>query len=237
MGVEVSTGKYILFTDDDVLVDHNWIAAFACAFTRWPDAVIFGGKATPLLQPPTPSWFTNAACHLSDLLAIRDFGKEAIPLSREKKIMPYGLNYALRAAEQKRFLYNPDLGVAPGRRMGGEESDVFVRLMKAGYTGWWVPDAKVKHVIPPARQTTEYVRHFYEAIGELEVYGKLRNKRPFLLFGVPPLLWIKLPVTYARLHLGRCLGLSHHVPFLTSHAYRAGLFKAWRSAPCPTNKS
>jgi glucosyl-dolichyl phosphate glucuronosyltransferase len=42
-----AAGEYILWTDDDVLVDRDWIRAYAAAFRASPDAALFGGPIEP----------------------------------------------------------------------------------------------------------------------------------------------------------------------------------------------
>jgi glycosyltransferase involved in cell wall biosynthesis len=48
--VDEAKGDYILWTDDDVVVDPGWLAAYADAFKRWPDVAVFGGKIVPRLE-------------------------------------------------------------------------------------------------------------------------------------------------------------------------------------------
>jgi hypothetical protein len=80
--------------------------------------------------------------------------------------LPYGLNFAIRTVEQKKQLYDPMLGVAPARRRGGEELQVMKAILATGAAGYWVPDAKVFHIIPTSRQTLEYIKLYYRAQGE-----------------------------------------------------------------------
>lgn len=51
-GLRLAEGKHIIWTDDDVLVDPEWLNAYADAFRRWPDAAFFGGKILPVFDPP-----------------------------------------------------------------------------------------------------------------------------------------------------------------------------------------
>jgi glycosyltransferase involved in cell wall biosynthesis len=46
-GVDAAQGKYLVWTDDDVHADPNWLAAYVDAFKRRPEAAVFGGKITP----------------------------------------------------------------------------------------------------------------------------------------------------------------------------------------------
>jgi hypothetical protein len=47
---------------------------------------------------------------------------------------------------------------------------VIFRIMAAGGVGWWVPHAKVRHIIPVKRQTLRYVYEFYLSCGETAAY-------------------------------------------------------------------
>lgn len=164
-GVAAACGDYLLWTDDDVRVDAEWLAAYVAAFARWPGVAVFGGRALPEFDAPRVPWMVDGVDALRDLLAVRDFGRDPIPLGGA--VMPYGLNYAVRRREQRLHLYDPALGVAPGRRIGGEETAVIGAILAAGGTGVWLPDAQVFHQISPERQTRDYVRHYYEARGRM----------------------------------------------------------------------
>jgi glycosyltransferase involved in cell wall biosynthesis len=155
-------GNYILWTDDDVIVHENWLNAYTTAFTKYTECVVFGGTATPLYETPTQPWFIARERELETLLAIRDNPEwHEITLSH----LPYGLNYAIRTKEQRAFPYDPDLGVAPGRRRGGEEIAVICAILASGAKGIWVWDAKVQHIIPSERQNSRYIWQYYRGSG------------------------------------------------------------------------
>lgn len=181
-GLAEARGDYMLWTDDDVLIDAGWLAAYIAAFARWPDAALFGGWTEPLFEPPGPDWLTHNQPLLADLLAIRQFGDSPVPLT--DAIVPFGLNYAIRSAEQRRHPYDVDLGVAPGRRTGGEETAVITAIRQEGGGGWWLPDARILHLIPPERQTRDYVRAYYTARGLSMARWNVADPSP-TLFGLP----------------------------------------------------
>jgi hypothetical protein len=56
----------------------------------------------------------------------------------------YGPSFAIRAAEQTQYRYDPNLGAAPGENRYCEEAELIRSLLKANYSGWWVPGAEVK---------------------------------------------------------------------------------------------
>jgi glycosyltransferase involved in cell wall biosynthesis len=177
-GVAEARGRYICWTDDDVLIDEGWLAAYAAAFERHPDAVVFGGRITPVLESPTPAWCAGLAetWPLTTVLAKRDYGDQPIPLELDEGIVPWGANYAVRTAEQRQIPYEPGLGVSPLHKRVGEEAEVIFQMLGAGRSGWWAPDAQVRHMIPPKRQTLSYVFEFFASHGETVRY--LESLRP-----------------------------------------------------------
>jgi hypothetical protein len=170
--VAVARGRYICWADDDIELDQGWLEAYVEAFRRRPQAALFGGRILPVLEGPTPNWFARLShlWPLSDIVAQRDFGDEVKALSFETGVVPWGANFAIRTAEQRRFPYDPRLGVSPTQRRSGEETQVMFQLLETGETGWWTPDAKVRHLFPPQRQSVPYVFRHFAALGESWAY-------------------------------------------------------------------
>ena len=44
--VSEGRGRYLCWTDDDVRLDPDWLAAYLAAFERHPEAAVFGGRST-----------------------------------------------------------------------------------------------------------------------------------------------------------------------------------------------
>jgi hypothetical protein len=155
-----------------VELDPQWLAAYEAAFRRHPEAAIFGGRILPRLEPPTPPWFAESigSWPLQALLAARDFGDEIVSLSFATKVVPWGANFAVRTAEQRQQRYDANLGVSPAQRRLGEEGEVIFRILRGGSSGWWVPQAKVHHIIPTHRQSWAYIYQYFFASGETQAY-------------------------------------------------------------------
>lgn len=186
LAVREATGDYILWTDDDVLVDEQWMVEYCRAFERRPNAAVFGGFVDPWFEGTPPSWLRRVFPKVANAYAARDVGREPTPITQEA--VPYGANMALRAKEQARNLYDPMLGPRPSGALPGEETTLIRAMLKAGAEGWWVPTARVRHYIPAHRQTTRYLRGFYRRYGEF--LGRPisdAEKRHFL--GRPWWLW------------------------------------------------
>src|SRR5438067_2246813 len=54
--IGTAKGDYIIWTDDDVVVDRGWLAAYADAFRSRPEAAVFGGPIRPRYETPAVKW-------------------------------------------------------------------------------------------------------------------------------------------------------------------------------------
>ena len=201
-GVMSARGKHIVWTDDDVVLDPHWLAAYANAFRLRPEAAIFGGKIVPVIEQPCIDWFQQNLDQIWDLVAIRDFGPAEVPLSLTDGRVPFGANYAVRAIEQQKFLYDVNLGAGTGKV--GEETDVIRAILESGGTGFWVPTASVYHMIPASRQTVEHVVQRYKAQGATRIYLSRRSKQRQISV---TLLVTKIAATYIVYLIARALDL------------------------------
>jgi len=231
-GVRHARGRYMLWTDDDVRVHEDWLIAYLEAFQSFPDGAVFGGSAVPVLEGPTPAWFHENQAELEGLLAYRE--PTALPRRlTPRSALPFGLNFAIRAVEQRMHLYDPMLGVAPGRRRVGEETQVMKAILATGTAGYWVPDAKVFHIIPSSRQTLEYVKRYYRGQGEANAFLRELGGRKL---GVRSLLrhsgraaWHYLSYRMQKGDEASPSWIRHYKSF----AYRVGILEYFFSADRP----
>jgi glycosyltransferase involved in cell wall biosynthesis len=174
-GVMNARGKYLIWTDDDVVLDRRWLLAYSDAIRLRPDAAVFGGDIVPILEPPCPAWFEQNLDVFWELVAARNFGSVERPLSVADGGVPFGANYAVRAIEQRQFLYDVNLGAGSGTV--GEETEVVRSILESGHSGYSIPGATVYHIISPDRQTTQYVTQRYKAQGATETYLLRRDRK------------------------------------------------------------
>jgi glucosyl-dolichyl phosphate glucuronosyltransferase len=202
--VREADGDYMVCTDDDVVVDPHWLAAYVEAFQRWPDAGIFGGPIDPWFEGTPPQWLEAAFACIAGAYAMLDLGPEVVPLDHDT--YPFGANMAFRSDVLASASYDPALGPRPGSAVRGEEMLLIRSLLAAGEQGWWVPAARVQHFIPRDRQTLQYLRQYYLGGGQLLAYleeGQPNGAPRFL--GRPLWLW-RQAVTYeARFQVLRFL--------------------------------
>jgi glycosyltransferase involved in cell wall biosynthesis len=174
LAVGEARGDYILWTDDDVLVDENWLAAYVEAFQRWPRAVFFGGPVQPYFAEPPPAWLSSAWRIAADAYALRDLGHESLSFTGGDCI-PYGANFAVRTKEQRQYRYDPSLGHRQERKIGGEETQFARELISKGYDGKWVPEAAVRHYISAERMSRRYLRSYYFGHGQSLAWTSART--------------------------------------------------------------
>lgn len=195
--ISAASGDLIVWTDDDVLVDPEWITAYCQAACEYPDASFFGGQILPWFEGKPPKWLEQNWRIVEGVFAIRDLGEE--PLQFSERLVPFGANFAVRTEVQRRYPFDPKLGLRPGGTLRGDETTLLMQMLADGLCGWWVPDAKVRHFIPKKRQTTRYLRDFARGQGE---YLNLTGERVGGVhwFGKPRWLWRSLVMAGIRYH-------------------------------------
>lgn len=183
--VDATTGDYILWTDDDVLIEPGWLVAYERAIRANPGAAFFGGPIEPVFEGGKPGWIEDNWPLLKYAFAERELGAE--PFQFDRRCLPFGANMVVRSPEQRSYRFNARLGRQPGAALlGGDELEMLRTLLASGGHGWWVPGARVKHVISRERQTLEYFRAYFTGQGLTDaltnpcVSGRT-------LFGIP--LW------------------------------------------------
>jgi len=82
--VDAAKGEYIVWTDDDTVVDRGWLTTYIDAFRRWPESALFGGPIIPRYESPMVEWLQACEHLLGDVYAARNFGMPRFA-SREKK--------------------------------------------------------------------------------------------------------------------------------------------------------
>jgi len=158
-----AAGAYLLFTDDDVLVGRDWLAEYVAAIQQFPEASYFGAPVEIEFGAPPPRWIRANLPTLAGVFAAIDLGRELRPLHRGEH--PYGANMMIRRSVFADFSFDPDLGPTGDSQIRGDEAALFRQLDAAGHRGYWVGAARVRHYIPPARLSTQYIWDYYDGYG------------------------------------------------------------------------
>jgi glycosyltransferase involved in cell wall biosynthesis len=191
-------GDLILWTDDDVLVDPNWLAGYVRAAEANPQAEFFGGAILPWFESKPPRWLVRHMSMVSNCFAQREVPFAAYqPITR--KFVPYGANMATRRSCFAKCSFDARLGPLEKTEVRGEDVALMDGLILQGSQGIWVPDASVQHFIPAERLTTQYVWTWFSGYGKTlvrqnEISGSDNAAR---LFGFPRWMLRKFVESYA----------------------------------------
>jgi len=179
--IELAAGKYILWTDNDVVVPCNWLEAYAAGFQAHPDAAFFGGKIEPVFKVPRPDWLVTNWEKCKGVYATRDLGDQLRELNKNE--FPYGANFAVRMDVQRQFRFDTQYG-RMGKSMVGDEEIAALRLMvEAGHRGVWLPNVGVQHIIPADRINEHYVAGYFVGQGQTNIVrGKVKKSTMTALF-------------------------------------------------------
>ena len=184
--IREARGDYILWIDDDVLVDAQWLRAYHDAFRARPEIAFFGGPIVPTFEGSPPAWLRLALPRVDNAYAARDLGAAPVALTRDT--LPFGANFAVRSDVQRRYPFDPALGRRGTALSAGEEWAVLEAMLAGGESGQWVPGARVEHVISAERQSVRYLRRYYVENGmSLALTRRAPGER--VLFGRPRWAW------------------------------------------------
>ena len=182
-------GDLLALTDDDVLPEPDWIAGVARAFDD-PQVDFVAGRILPRWEMPPPPWMSPA---LYGVLAVPDNGEtpREIRLDGDGAVIPIGANMAMRKTVVDRIGgLRADLGKLDGTLRTGEDHELYLRMIHAGYRGRYEPAATVRHWVPRERLVRPYFRRWLHQNGRdvarLETAYTTTLRR---WLGVPRYLW------------------------------------------------
>lgn len=139
-------GQLIVFTDDDVRPDPDWLAQFYAASLRYPKANIFGGLIEVNLED-IPDWIRKSYNLMGLLTSAHHFGPQDVIYPYGQ--YPFGPNMAIRRHLLEGFdaPYPDNLG--PGTKYPvGDETAFFIQFSLPGALDRvFIPAAKVYHQV------------------------------------------------------------------------------------------
>lgn len=167
-GLRHTTSDWIAFIDDDCLLAETWVEQaiqFAAAHSQ---CGAFGGKV--LLeweQPPSPLLLKHQRA-----FAASDRGESVQKLSRQQFHLPgAGLVVQRAALLDSGWLDQPFLNGREGTKLtAGEDSEIVLRILNAGYEVWYTPNCRLHHFIPTKRISESYLAKMTYGFGMAAPY-------------------------------------------------------------------
>ena len=155
-GIKSAKGDILLFTDDDVCPEPDWLETIMTSMSRY-DCDACGGYIAPTWETPPPSWLTE---RFHGFLAIKMDSNDAYQVTTVKDA-PFGANMAFR---RRVFEQVGEFDTSRGRKgaelASGEDGEMFERMLAAGMKIMYLPDAKVHHRVEAFRATKKYFRRW-----------------------------------------------------------------------------
>ncbi|SDW60337.1 glycosyltransferase [Marinobacter mobilis] len=186
-------GELVVFTDDDVVADSQWLLELWQASQRLMDYDLFGGRILPLFPEgmgPEPGvdlsqGFTRAAYVIADW---------DLPEGEIRPGRIWGPNMAVRKRVfESGITFDPKIGPSQSQAYTmGSETDFLLRAAGAGFKSAYVPKALVHHQIRPNQLSIDWLkgRALRQGKGKAALFREFDHYKH--LFGVPRFLYRKL---------------------------------------------
>ncbi|WP_088889475.1 glycosyltransferase [Leptolyngbya ohadii] len=225
-GFRASNADLIVFVDDDNVLAQNYLAQVVQIFQEYPQLGAIAGKSLPQFEVEPEPWIRS----YDSVLALRDFGETPLTTARAGSTLtatsypafaPCGAGMALR--RQLFATYNDQVANHPVRlalgRTGqqltsGEDNDIILTLLAAGWEVGYFPQLHLTHLIASHRVQPDYLARLNYAASRswVQVLG---------IHGIQP--WKKIAAWTVLLRQMKVA--FRYQPWRSSHAY-----VQWRGA-------
>jgi len=153
-GIASARGEIVLFTDDDVLPEKDWLQATLDGLARY-EADACGGYIAPIWETPPPAWLTE---RFYGFLAVRTERNDDYPITSPSQA-PFGANMAFRRGVFDRVgLFDTSRGRKGKVLASGEDGEMFERILAAGLKAVFLGQSRVHHKVESFRLTKGYFR-------------------------------------------------------------------------------
>ena len=168
-GIDSAKGDFLVFADDDILPDADWLRGYEGSAAAHPDQSFFAGQVRHHWDVPPPHWLER--------LGASGMSYAGTPEAREAGPVSYlaakGPNMAVRKKALGAVRFRTEEGInymGTGTGTGGVDS-WFARDASDG-TIWYAPDASVKHIVRDHQIGIKPVFKRYVRIGLTNYYAE-----------------------------------------------------------------
>lgn len=178
-------GELIIFTDDDVLPDSNWLSSYEQLALSQPNFHLFGGPIMPHWEASPPKGLIEGIpTHVAFALTADNTISQKV---KAGKI--FGPNMAVRIEVfDSGMIFNDSIGPNGTNYVMGSETDFLQRAEQEGYHAYFSKTVIVEHIIRPWQFNKKWLQQRAFKFGRAIVHNQLRVKeleQHNLLFGYP----------------------------------------------------
>jgi glycosyltransferase involved in cell wall biosynthesis len=143
LGMRYATGEILLFTDDDIIPDSDWLASHIRVMNHHPEINIVGGRVV-VDKSKVPGWVVESFNLMGMLVAEHDLGDKECIYGVGK--YPYGPNMAVRRIVAARLDYPWPEYLGPGTVVPvGDEIVFTTRISRSINDRLYSPACVVEH--------------------------------------------------------------------------------------------
>ncbi|HIA08915.1 MAG TPA: glycosyltransferase family 2 protein [Chromatiaceae bacterium] len=191
-GIQESDATWLIFIDDDIRVEPQWLHAIHEGFSLH-DCDAVGGRIHIQSPESLPDWIQP---DMYGFLGHRDFGDESFKMDGVNQF-PFGGNMAMHRRVFERIgRFDTRMGrKGEGRKAAelfkGEETDFFMRLKETGGDTYYAQAAIVQHLILPHQLQRRFFRTLHHTAG---LQKAVLDTQTFnrTLFGIPLFLYTQI---------------------------------------------
>lgn len=197
-GIREAKGEIIAFTDDDVIIDPQWLKEILICFERH-DCDGVGGRVLPIYPTGTPRWIMENPRKIAGGVVICDFGDtvKKFEKSMEKFL---GANWAFKKSVFETCgLFRTDLYL--GKTPLGEDTEFMERLIRYEKSLYYCGKAAVWHPVDKRRLTLRHIAQWNYTLGRLQTRKEKENRHNVsrYLCGIPGYLIAGVIIDLGRL--------------------------------------
>jgi glycosyltransferase involved in cell wall biosynthesis len=153
-GIELASGRLLLFTDDDVFVDRDWMSAMLAAADDFPGHDVFGGRVLPDWPDDFPAYLRESR-YTGVCFSILDGGEHTGPV---KSFYPFGTNMGVRRSVfDSGVRYDTAVGPSQASYIMGSETSLVRTLAAKGQAPVYVGGSSVVHRVRPEQASLRWL--------------------------------------------------------------------------------
>lgn len=170
--ISETSGKFIAFLDDDARATEKWLVRHAQAWQAGYQAVV--GRVELDWQGKRPDWLLSEH---ETLLARYNYGTQDCDLPHNAHLITTNASFSISLLRSLQG-FDESLGHRGRVLVGGEDNDLFYRIVARGISVRYLASAVVMHSVAAERLTEWWLigRMFWEGMGN--AYSDYRSSRP-----------------------------------------------------------